>query len=70
MKKIVSASSINKDLKVKVYMETINYVGEITERNLIAAFRSNNWAKDFIDNLPDYPNTQYTIINNDEELPR
>ena len=69
MKRVIKAAS-SKDLAIKVYMDSVNYRNEIIDHVLIATFKSENWAKDFIENLPDYPNTQYTIINNGEELVR
>lgn len=36
-------------LKVKVYMDFINYSGDVNKSTLIAAFRSMNWAKNFIE---------------------
>lgn len=33
--------------KAKVYMDFINYRGEVTESHLIATFMSVNWAKEF-----------------------
>ena len=35
-------------MEVKVYMEFINYLGEVTESTLIAEFLSMNWAYGFI----------------------
>ena len=38
--------------KVKVYIEYINYLGEVNDSYLIAEFISKNWAEIFINNLP------------------
>lgn len=35
---------------VKVYMEWVNYLGEVQSRELIATFCSINWAKSFVKN--------------------
>ena len=35
-------------MKVKVYMDLLNYNGDVTDHCLIAQFRSMGWAKDFI----------------------
>lgn len=36
-------------LPIKVYMDFINYLGEVNESTLIAAFLNQGWAKDFIE---------------------
>ena len=36
-------------LPIKVYMDFINYLGEVNESTLIAAFLNRGWAKDFIE---------------------
>ena len=35
-------------LPVKVYLDHINYTGEVNDSTLVAQFRSMGWAKDFI----------------------
>lgn len=37
-----------KGLGVKVYMDFMNYRGEVNESVLIAAFKNHNWAKNFL----------------------
>ena len=37
-----------KGAKAKVYMEFINYMGDVTDRELIAEFCHENWADSFI----------------------
>jgi len=58
---IKSAKTSNKDLPVKIWMDTVNYAGEITDSTLIATFRTPNWAKKFIDSLPEYENSEWRI---------
>lgn len=36
---------------VRVYLENVNYLGQVTDRNMIAEFRTMNWAKDFIEKV-------------------
>ena len=36
-------------MEVKVYMDSVNYLGEVTESTLIAEFLSMNWAYGFIE---------------------
>ena len=38
-----------RDAKTKVYMEFLNYKGDVTDRTLIAEFRSEGWADAFIE---------------------
>lgn len=38
-----------KDLKYKVYIEWLNYWNEVTDKDLVAAFISENWAKKFVE---------------------
>lgn len=35
--------------KVKVYLDWINYKGDVTERVLIAEFRNRDWARRFVE---------------------
>lgn len=37
------------EMKVKVYMDFVNYAGEVYESCLIAEFRSMTWANMFIE---------------------
>lgn len=37
------------EMKVKVYMDFVNYAGEVYESCLIAEFRNMNWAREFIE---------------------
>ena len=37
-----------KGAKAKVYMEFLNYKGDVTDRDVIAEFCHENWAKSFI----------------------
>lgn len=46
-KKLTEANEF-KSLKVKVYMEHLNYRNEVNDRTLIAAFRTKNWADKFV----------------------
>lgn len=36
------------EMKVKVYMDFVNFAGEVYESCLIAEFRNMNWAGEFI----------------------
>lgn len=40
-----------KNAKVIVYIEFRNYLGEVTEREPIAEFRSEEWAEGFVNTL-------------------
>lgn len=40
-----------KDVPFKVHMGFKNYTGEINDDTVIAAFRSESWAKDFVTRL-------------------
>lgn len=42
-----------KELQFKVYMDFINYLGEVNESYLIAAFRSYKYARDFVKSIED-----------------
>lgn len=37
-----------KNAKARVYIEFVNYLGVVTEREQIAEFRSEEWADDFL----------------------
>lgn len=37
-----------RNMEVKVYIESINYLGEVIDSTLIAQFRTMNWAYGFI----------------------
>lgn len=66
MKRYVKAASgkMNKSEQITVYMEFVNYLGEVNDSIEIANFRSINWAKDFLKSLPgtlDSDGTRYRI---------
>ena len=42
---------MKKERKVKVYMMNINYLGEVTDTTLIAEFRNDRWAEDFVEKV-------------------
>ena len=46
-RKLTEANEL-KGLKVKVYVERLNYLDEVNERTLIAAFRNEKWSEDFV----------------------
>jgi hypothetical protein len=43
-----------KNARAKVYMEFINYKGDVTSRTLIAEFVNENWADSFMRNEKGY----------------
>ena len=47
---------------VKVYMEWVNYLGEVQSKELIATFISINWAKRFLENSKDEVDGKYTRL--------
>ena len=61
MKKYISSSSSISNLPVKIWMDSINYQGEVTDSTLIATFRDPNWASHFIRSLPEYENSKWTF---------
>lgn len=40
--------SKSKQLKAKVYLEQINYLGEVNDSVLIAEFKNVSWAEEFV----------------------
>ncbi len=42
---------MKKVLTVKVYIEWFNYEGKVQSKDLIAEFRSENWAKHFVETI-------------------
>lgn len=50
-------------LNYKVYIEWVNYWGEVTQKDLIAAFWSEGWAKHFVESIKkdDDTLTRYVI---------
>ena len=47
---------------IKVYMEWVNYLGEIQSRELIAEFISENWARHFIETSKDAVDGKFTKL--------
>lgn len=45
---------------IKVYMEWVNYLGEVQSRELIATFNHVNWANRFVENTQDFVDGKYT----------
>ena len=43
-----------KNAKAKVYIDFINYKGDVTDHVLIAEFRNENWADHFLHGIPHY----------------
>lgn len=48
-KKLKEDRGVPTKLPIKVYMDFINYLGDVNESTLIAAFLNRGWAKDFIE---------------------
>lgn len=48
---------------VKIYLEYINYLGEITDSTLIAEFKTPGWADIFIKQLKPTNGSRYRINN-------
>jgi hypothetical protein len=49
-----------KKATVKVYMEWVNYLGEVQSRELIATFNHVNWANKFVEGAQDVVDGKYT----------
>lgn len=59
------------DIRTRIYLDSINYLGEVTDSTLIAEFISINWAFDFIKEAEEYAKnmgSKIRIIEGDEDV--
>lgn len=59
------------DIRTRVYLDHINYLGDVNDSTLIAEFISINWAFEFIKEAEEYSkkmNCKIRIIEGDEDV--
>lgn len=59
------------DIRTRIYLDNINYLGEVTDSTLIAEFISVNWAFEFIKEAEEYAKkirSKIRIIEGDEDI--
>ena len=57
--------------RTQIYLDSINYLGDVTDSTLIAEFSSINWAVEFIKEAEEYGkkmNLKVRIIEGDEDI--